>query len=67
MLYLAHLNADVVAEIKIDDEEDEASQEMDGCNSSHCQLVITGVLVHCPIMHCQAKCFQEWPFGLAHT
>lgn len=52
MIYLAHLNADVVAEIKIDDEEDEDSQDMDVCNSSHCQLVITGVLVHHPIMHC---------------
>lgn len=40
MIYLAHLNADVVAEISIDDEEDDDSQE-DVCNSSHCQLVIT--------------------------
>ncbi|XP_052002028.1 shootin-1-like [Xyrauchen texanus] len=43
MLYISSLNANVVAEINLDDEEDEDPQEeeLGLCSSSHCQLIIT--------------------------
>uniref|UniRef100_W5KWK7 Shootin-1 n=1 Tax=Astyanax mexicanus TaxID=7994 RepID=W5KWK7_ASTMX len=44
MLYLAHLGADVIADIKLDDDEedeDEQAAEPGICSSAHCNLIIT--------------------------
>uniref|UniRef100_A0A671MYB5 Shootin-1 n=1 Tax=Sinocyclocheilus anshuiensis TaxID=1608454 RepID=A0A671MYB5_9TELE len=43
MLFMSRLGADVVAEISLDDENDEDPQEEESgvCSSSHCQIVIT--------------------------
>lgn len=62
MVFMSRLGADVVAEINLDDEDDEDPQEEDSsvCSSSHCQIVITGGSMHCPTMYCLIKYFYHF-------
>ncbi|KAK3538089.1 hypothetical protein QTP70_029179 [Hemibagrus guttatus] len=44
MMYMAHLDANVIAEINLNDDEDEENREEEEpgtCSSSHCQLIIS--------------------------
>lgn len=64
MLFMARLGADVIADIKLDDEDEEDPQEESSgvCSSSHCQIVITGGSMHCPTMYCLIKYFYHFIF-----
>lgn len=46
MMYMAHLDANVIAEINLNDDMDEENHkeaEPGTCNSSHCRLVLSGM------------------------
>lgn len=46
MMYMAHLDANLVTEINLndnEDEEDHQEEEPGTCSSFHCQLIISGM------------------------